>query len=443
MDPERNTPDTGTPVRAAMDAARAALHLVGRREHSLLALFELSHELSVSLDGYAIADLALLNLMGHFGTPRAALWILPESAPRQPVLMRAHGLGEELARAIGAGLAPQLVDHEDEGAAPIALAEWAQEVRAPGAGLAVEHGLALLAPARTHGRVVGMIALGARPSGEPYAAIDRDHLAAAAGMVGVAIENTRLYHRTLENNRQLREANERLAELDRLKSEFIQSVNHELRTPLAVIQGYASCLVEAQGIDEGQRRALEVMIEECQKLAGMVQNLLDFSQASSGALAFTVEAVDPRPLLTAYAEDRRPGVVEGLREFDLSLADALPAARCDARRLLQVLDALMDNAVKFTPPGTRIRIAADRPTVDGRDWLRVAIEDNGPGIPPRHLAALFEPFRQADGSMTRAAGGMGMGLALARQIVERMEGRLDVKSDLGRGTSFRILLPAA
>lgn len=437
-------PDPGIrPARAGMDATQAALHLVGRREHSLLALFELSHELSVSLDAYAIADLALLNLMGHFGTPRAALWILPEEAPRQPVLMRAHGLGGELGRAIGVGLAPQLVDVEDEGLATIALAEWAHELRAPGAGLAVEHGLALLAPARTHGRVAAMVALGARPSGEPYAAIDRDHLAAAAGMVGVAIENTRLYHRTLESNRQLREANERLAELDRLKGEFIQSVNHELRTPLAVIQGYASCLVEAQGIDAGQRRALEVMIEECQKLAGMVQNLLDYSEATSGALAITLEAVDLPPLLVAYAEGRRPGVVEGLRELDLALSDGLPAARCDARRLLQVLDALMDNAVKFTPLGTRIRLAADPFMADGREWLRVAVEDNGPGILPRHLAALFEPFRQADGSMTRTAGGMGMGLALARQLVERMEGRLDVRSELGRGTSFTILLPPA
>jgi signal transduction histidine kinase len=426
-----------------MDATQAALHLVGRREHSLLALFELSHELSVSLDAYAIADLALLNLLGHFGTPRAALWILPEEAPRQPVLVRAHGLGEELGRAIGVGLAPQLAGDPDAEPATIELAEWARAVRAPGAALAVEHDLALLAPTRTHGRVAGMVALGTRPSGEPYAAIDRDHLAAAAGMVGVAIENTRLYHRTLESNRQLREANERLAELDRLKGEFLQSVNHELRTPLAVIQGYASCMVEAQGIDAGQRRALEVMIEECQKLAGMVQNMLDFSEATSGALALAIEPVELRPLLIACAEGRRPGVVEGLRELDLSLADALPPARCDARRLLQVLDALLDNAVKFTPHGTRIRLTADRASGDGGEWLRVAVEDNGPGIPPRHLAVLFEPFRQADGSTTRTRGGMGMGLALARQIVERMEGSLEVRSELGRGTSFAILLPAA
>jgi signal transduction histidine kinase len=423
--------------------ARATLRLVKKREHSLGSLFELSHELSVSLDLSYIADLGLLNLMGHFGTPRGALWLIPDDTSGRPVLIRAHGVNAETARAIGLGLAPRLAELYHDEMRPTPLEEWDPSAQWHEVALAAQTGLALLAPVPSHGRLLGLIALGVRATGERYADLDRDYVATAAGMVGVALENTRLYHHSVEQTRRLRDAVSRLEEADRLKSEFLQTINHELRTPLAIVQAYASCLLEDATLEAPQRQALGIMIEQTKKLTGMVQNLLDFSRLAAGNMPLALEPTDVGALLGSYAEARRSGVVSGLREFSLELDERLPSVRVDIRRLEQMLDALLENAVKFTPHGTRIRLRARRGGEDDRPEVRIELEDDGPGILPQHLPTLFEPLRQVDGSSTRTVGGMGLGLALVKQLAERMDGRLDVRSEVGSGTTFVLSLPAA
>lgn len=438
--PDEAPPGADAPGEAA---AAPALRLVEAREHSLHSLFELSHELSVSLDVYGLADLALLNLMGHFGTPRAALWVLPEDAPREAVLIRARGTQVEVARGVGAALAPHVADRYTYEMEPVDLAAWGVAETGLGAALALAQGFAVLVPVAAHGRLIGMLALGERARPNTYGPLEQKYVATAAGMVGVAIANTRLYHGMLDSNRRLREANERMSELHRMKSEFLQSVNHELRTPLAVIIGFAGCLTDENGLEPRHRDAVRAILEQSQKLNGMVQGLLDYSAAEGATLEMWIEEGDVRPLLESYAEARRPGIVGGLREFQVDVAPRLPKARFDPRRLAQILDALLDNAAKFTPRGSLLRLSADRGREDGAAWVRIGVHDNGPGIPARHLPDLFEPLRQVDGSTTRAAGGMGMGLALAQRLAEKMGGRLTVTSQVGVGTTFRVLLPLA
>lgn len=429
----------GEPARRE-DAAPRAMRLVARRENSLLSLFELSHELGVALDPYGIAQLTLFSLMGHFGTATAALWLLSEDEPREAVLLRAFGLPEEDARRLGASLPRGPAANPAAGPAPaIRLAEeaGADEV----ARTARELGLALLIPVTAHGRQVGIAALGARLDGEPYAALDLEYLSAAAGMVGVAIENTRLYLHMLESNRRLRETNERLADLDRMKTEFLQTVNHELRTPLSVIVGYLDVLQHVAALDDNGRRAVTVATEQAGKLEGLLNGLLEFSEIQEDSTRLELRAHDLVFLLRGFLGQRRPGVVNGLREFTLEIEPALPRARCDARRLVRALDAIVDNAVKFTPPGTHIRLRAERRGEDGREWVAVEVEDDGPGIEEEKLASLFEPFRQGDGSTTRTVGGLGLGLALVREIAERMGGRVVARSVPGYGSAFGLLLP--
>src|SRR5258706_9789953 len=138
-----------------------------------------------------------------------------------------------------------------------------------------------------------------------------------------------------------------------------------------------------------------------------------------------------------------PGITAEPRERTLERAPRLPPARFDAARLRQVLDQLVDNTVKFTPPGTRIRLESHPLREAARDWVCIRVCDNGPGIPGEHLPHLFDAFRQLDGSMTRSVGGLGLGLALARQLVGAMGGQLEAESELGRGATFSVLLPAA
>jgi len=420
-----------------------AFRLVEEREHSLLSLFELSHELSVSLDVYGLADLALLNLMGHFGTPRAAFWILPDDAPSEAVLLRSRGTPVEAARAVGAALATPFAERFTYEMEPVELSTWEVAPAGLGAALALTQGFSVLVPIAANGRLIGMIALGERARPHTYGEMELKYLSTAAGMVGVAIANTRLYHGMLEGNHQLREANTRLAELDRLKSEFLQGVNHELRTPLAIIIGYASVLVDDDELEPKHREVMGTILDESRKLNGMVQGLLDFSGAENAALEVWIETGDVRRLLESFAESRRPGVVGSLREFQLDVDQHLPLAKFDPKRLTQILDALLENAIKFTPRGSLLRLSAERVRQDGTPWVRISVHDNGPGIPARHMGGLFEPLRQGDGSTTRTAGGMGMGLALVQRLAEKMGGHVEVTSQVGAGSTFGVRLPAA
>jgi signal transduction histidine kinase len=412
--------------------------LIERRETSLLSLFELSRELGVGLDPYAMAQLTLFSLMGHFGAGSAALWLLPEGGEGAPVLLRAFGVKDEPARRMGQTLAARLGDSIGEAPDVVRMSEWAER-GFPEGGAALELGLALVAPILIQGRLIGITGLGPRLDGESYGALDLEYLATAAGMVAVAIENARLYRRARESNRQLRETNDRLAELDRLKSEFLNNVNHELRTPLAVIIGYLDVL---RSTTEGQAQdSVSIASRQASKLDALIVNLLDFSKLEDRVLRLSLEPHDLGDLLREFTDTRRPGVADGLRELELELEAALPPVSCDRRRLLQILDELLDNAVKFTQPGSRIRLGA-RLTGD-RTGVEVAIQDDGAGIPGDRLETLFEPFRQGDGSTTREAGGLGLGLALARKLAEAMGGALEAESEPGVGSRFVVKLHAA
>lgn len=439
-DAPNETERPGLAEAAASEQDRGTAWIAERRESSLLSLFELSDELGVALDPYGIAQVSLFSLMGHYGTTSAAYWMLAGEGGGDAVLMRGYGLKETVARALGTGLARRAVARFTQDPSPSLLADWAQ---APEARLAVEHGLAVLVPVSAQGRMIGLLALGRRVTGEPYWPIDLEYLHTAAGMVGVAVQNTRLYHGMLEANRRLRETNERLTELDTMKNEFLQTVNHELRTPIAIIIGYLSILQDATPLDPTQKQAVTVSLEQAERLTGMVRNLLDLSDLSENAMKLQLEPRDLEPLLRGFVESRRPGVVQGPRELTLELEPNLPRARCDAGRLVQALDALMDNAIKFTPQGSHIRVRAKRERDGDGDWVVVQVSDNGPGIPQAALLTLFEPFRQVDGSATRTTGGLGLGLALVKEIATRMDGLLIVDTAPNAGTTFTLRLRAA
>ena len=418
------------------------LRLVEKREHTLLSLIELSHELRVSSDLRGTADLVLLNLMGHFGATRAAIWLIGESEPRSVDLVRAYGISPATSEALGAALAAAFSERFAASSSLVRLEELPEESRSAGTRQAIACGIELVAPVAAHGILLGMLALGGRLGRQRYGTIEQQYVGAAAGLAGTALENNRLYRRVLETNRQLRDANDHLTEMDALRTEMIQNVNHELRTPLSIILGYLEPMPDDAGLPERNRKALAVVIRQAQKLARLVENLFDFSGSASGGLELENIDADPRPILQALAERRGPAVVDGQRRFDCDLAPDLPRARFDPRRLGQVIHLLIDNAVKFTPPGARVQLTARALDEDGRRWLEIQVEDDGPGIPPELREHLFEPFRQGDGSTTRRAGGMGLGLALVAAIVRRMEGSVDAPDASAPGARIRIRLPA-
>ena len=431
-----------TPVTDPADAS-PALSGVARIEHSLQSLLELGRELTVSLDLYETADLLIFNLMGQLGTGRTALWLIPEGGAAAPVLIRCHGFDRAMLSAAAGKCGSALLARFVEKPAPVLLSPPSGSLGPEFAELSRTTNAAVLAPLFAHGEILGWLALGSKLDGSRYTDADLQVLQAALGMVGVALQNTRLHNQMLDANRELRASNEHFQELDRLKSEFLRNVNHELRTPLAVVMATLECVVNVGTGDERVQSMLTTAHRRARDLHELLEQLLTFSSAMNSRLAIELAEEDLGGLLRAYCEQRLPGVTAGLRELVFSCEPGLPRARCDRQRVIQILDQLMDNALKFTPSGAHLRLRAGKLLDSGRHWVRVELEDDGPGIPAERIHAVFNSFEQVDGSPTRAVGGLGMGLALARELAERMECRLGVKSAVGQGSTFALLLPAA
>jgi signal transduction histidine kinase len=426
--PARKLPPDRTPESPfhAVPAEPGPERLLERRENSLLSLFELSGELSVLRDPFAMAQLTLLNAIGHCGANRAALWAFADAPDEPPVALCAFGLSPAQLTA----LTPWIAGASSGPVEPIALDE-----------AAIAAGLGIAVPIASHDRRLGVMAIGTRLAGESYQGLDLEYLMTGGRMFGVALDHARLVHSMAESNRQLRRANAMLVEVEKLRTQFVQNVNHEMRTPITIVKGYLQALSGNADRIAFERHAIDAMLTQTDKLTRMVQDLLDYSALTERGVEMACTPIDAGALAERMANDRRPGVLAGYRAFAF-LATPLPAAIADLPRLERVLDELIDNAIKFTPAGTRILL---RTTHDEGASLPVsiAVEDDGPGIPADQIDAVFDPFRQGDGSSTRTAGGLGMGLALGRQMIERMGGRLEVVSEPGTRTVFSIRLRAA
>jgi len=229
---------------------------------------------------------------------------------------------------------------------------------------------------------------------------------------------------------------ERLDSLFTVQHRFVADVSHELRTPLTAIIGFAGLLGERETLGERERHYVHRIDEAGRVLLHIVNDLLDVSRIEHGTLIletapFNVDALVAEVFDQIAAEAGDKGLT-----LAADIADAPLAFEGDAMRLHQVLLNLVGNAVKFTRHGgvtVRARITGS--------LLTLEVEDTGPGIEPAFLARLFDRFSQADASMTRAHGGLGLGLAISKGLVEAMGGTLDADSEPGKGTSFRIELP--
>ena len=251
----------------------------------------------------------------------------------------------------------------------------------------------------------------------------------------------------------LQKRQERLTELDRLKSEFVSTVSHELRTPLTTIKALTRLLMR-NGLDETKRREyIETISVECDRQIDLVLNLLDLSRIEGGVLRVTHERVDVQEVIssvvkseTRSAEKRRHDL-----RFDSNLE--LPPVCADAKELRRVLSNVVENAIKYTPDGGRIVLSASQQN----SQVAISVADNGRGIPPEDMPILFDKFHRGrparhseamrnattDDELLEDAdvSGVGLGLYLARNVMEQMGGRITVESEVGRGSTFKLHLP--
>jgi signal transduction histidine kinase/DNA-binding response OmpR family regulator len=240
---------------------------------------------------------------------------------------------------------------------------------------------------------------------------------------------------------ELEVSNRELAELDRVKSDLLANVSHELRTPLTAIQGYTEALGDGLlgTVSDAQREALAVVGRNVTRLRGMIDQLLAYARLDAGAVRLELQAVD----LAALAE-QTVAAVRGVAPRAVALrveaAAGLPLGLADPARLQQVFDNLLTNAVKFTSQGEVVVALA---TVQSGEAVEVAVRDTGIGIPREAQERIFDRFFQVDGSSKRRYGGMGLGLAIVREILAAHHTTISVESEPGKGSCFRFRLPVA
>ncbi|NIM96296.1 MAG: HAMP domain-containing protein [Anaerolineales bacterium] len=223
-----------------------------------------------------------------------------------------------------------------------------------------------------------------------------------------------------------------------IQREFLANVSHELKTPLTSIQGFAQAILDGAASEgEAQERAAQVIYEESDRLRRLVEDLLDLARIDAGQVAFDRRPVDLNALLTGIADKQTLSATEKGVRLEFRLPD-LPTIIGDGDRLAQVFTNLVDNAIKHTPESGVIVMSGE----EDSGWVSIHVTDTGPGIPSEDLSRIFERFYQVDKARKGGSGrGVGLGLAISKQIVEVHGGRMVAQSVLGKGSRFTVQLP--
>jgi PAS domain S-box-containing protein len=236
------------------------------------------------------------------------------------------------------------------------------------------------------------------------------------------------------------EAYRQAAEANRVKDEFLATLSHELRTPLGSIFGWIRMLQAGHLDGDRTRHALTVMERNCRAQMALISDLLDMSRVVTGRIRLDLRSVDLAEVVRTALDGARPTALAKSIEIAFQPAAGVPRVAADPERMQQVVWNLLSNAVKFTDTGGRVEVGVERADAGARLW----VTDTGIGIAPDLLPHIFDAFRQADSSATRTHGGLGLGLAIVRQLVELHGGTVAATSDgPGHGTTFTVTLPSA
>ncbi len=282
----------------------------------------------------------------------------------------------------------------------------------------------LTCPLIAEGKPVGFLFFSRMKKGE-YREAHVEIFKIIAGQIAVALEKSRLY--------------EALIRVNDLKNKFLGMAAHDLRNPIAVIKGYADLLTDGVMGDlaDAQKRPLVTIVEHCNKMLRLLNDLLDISAIESGQLAMEIREVVLKDYLTKLHRDTVLVAKAKSIEFVLEIAEDLPVVSMDPHRMEQVLHNLISNALKFSDPKTRVVLRADILTNE----VAISVTDEGKGMLPKDIAKLFQYFGKTDVLPTAGEKSTGLGLAIAKRIVEAHGGKIRVESQPGKGSTFTFTLP--
>ena len=229
-----------------------------------------------------------------------------------------------------------------------------------------------------------------------------------------------------------------LRKLERVRRDFVANVSHEFKTPLTAIQGFAETLL-AGAMDDPQHRVrfLQIILEHSRRLARLTDDLLELSKMDADRLALEVDRLSASQLVQSCVETTQRVANEKHLRFSINLPQCLPDVAADRRRIAEVLQNLLDNAIQYTPSGGEIVVSASA----GGQEVTFTVSDTGIGIPQVDQPRIFERFYRVDVARSREVGGTGLGLSIAKHLVEAHGGRIWVESEVGRGSQFHFTVP--
>ena len=304
-------------------------------------------------------------------------------------------------------------------------------------------------------RSVGVLAADNAVSRKPIAP-QLDLLRIFASQAAVAIENAQLFQEVEETNRQL-------ARASRHKSEFLANMSHELRTPLNAILGFTELIIdEVYGkVPDELRESIEDIHTNGRHLLRLINDVLDLSKIEAGQMQLNLSQYSVQSLIDSVISATRSLATEKRLELVSGVAEGLPPAVGDSKHITQILMNLVGNAIKFTPGGGHVTVTAkyvpssecqvpglesgtrnlEPGTPKSPDFIEISVADTGIGIPTEELKSIFSEFRQVDSSITKEYGGSGLGLSIAKRLVEMHGGSIWAESQVGKGSTFYFRIP--
>ena len=288
-------------------------------------------------------------------------------------------------------------------------------------------------PLRVRDELKGVIEVVSKRVGS-FSDKDLDMLTAIAGPVAIMIDHARLID-------EVKGLHEKLEKAGRVKAEFLATMTHELRTPINIVIGNLDILLGGflGELNNRQKESLKTAMRNSGEALNLVTSLLDLSRIEAGQVVVRVEEFSLEDVWKELEMLFRTGLSGKEVELCWQVKTPLPGLKTDKIKIKEILSNIVFNAVKFTDRGM---IEVSVSSVEGGEQIEIEVKDTGVGIPEDFLPFIFEPFRQAEGSFTRSHGGVGLGLSIAKRLLNLLHGRVEVESEVGKGSTFRITIPA-
>lgn len=426
--------------RARRQAEAENTRLYGETRHQaskLEALLEIGNDLSATLDLSNVLQRIACHARHLLEADKSDVYLLDSDGETlRPIVLLGESANDSTAASIKVGQG--IIGMVAESGIPEYVNAVFDDPRfGRSAAMPAAEKALMCAPLVSRGRLMGVMALERSTVSGGFSQADLDFLTILARQAAIAIENARMYAAEQQRTEELGRALEQQHELDRLKDEFIQNVSHELRTPVTIIQGYAELLDSGElgPLAPEQSQPISIIARRASALRSLVGDLTIILRAQ--AREFRHLPVNLGEVINLMMEDFRLAAVQAGLELKADVSSELDPIYGDCDHLRRMLENLVGNAIKFTARGGRVTVRL----FQDQERLVLEVADTGVGIAADQLERIFDRFYQVDGSTTRRYGGMGLGLALVKEIVDSHGGEIKVISELDAGSTFRVFFP--